>query len=86
MSLIQPQKKKKINRCLFSDPAGSGELVPPRLFSLRGVFQGTRRGPFHCGPSQQHLLCGRLQQVRPVVDLNIAVLRFDRHGLDVNEV
>lgn len=51
-------------RCLLSDPAGSRELVPSRLFSLRGVLQGSGWGAFHCGPPEQHLLRGRLQQVR----------------------
>ncbi|KAK1890486.1 LIM domain containing protein ajuba [Dissostichus eleginoides] len=45
-----------------NDPAGSGELVPPRMFPLCGVLQGSGWGPLHCGPQQQHLLRGRLQQ------------------------
>lgn len=47
-----------------SDPAGAGQLVPPRLLPLRGVRQGLGRGAVHRGPAQQHLLRGRLQQVR----------------------
>lgn len=47
-----------------SDPAGSRELVPPRLLPLRGVLQGPGRRALHRRPSQQHLLRGGLQQVR----------------------
>lgn len=63
-------------RCSFSDPAGSRELVPPRLFSLRGVLQGSGWGAFHRGPSQQHLLRGRLQQVRLGILLKVGLVRY----------
>ena len=52
-----------VTLCGPSDPAGHGELVPPGLLPLCGVFQGSGRSPLHCGPSEQHLLCDRLQQV-----------------------
>lgn len=50
--------------CASPDPAGSGELVPPGLLPLRGVLQGPGRRALHRRPPQQHLLRGRLQQVR----------------------
>lgn len=60
-----------------SDPAGSGQLLPPRLLPLRRLLQGSGRRSLHRRPPQQHLLRQRLQQVSSCT--LVTILAADSH-------
>ena len=57
----------------FSDPAGPGQILPPRLLPLRHLQRESGWSPLHRGHGEQDLLRQRLPQVCVCVFLCVCV-------------